>query len=341
MNRYAVKEILKEHKGKKYIFPIGVLSENVEEDENHRFLTDEEKRILMDKPGKGDPVSDSTVTFDPEPTERALLQSGAKLRNLFPSINAWLRALKNVAFTGKYTDLFGTPMLGNASGCEVTERKDITVQGYVADARAVKDVNDKFGDMSLERDGNDVYAVYKDGADTVRKKLGSGGMECLVDALGAKATKDVEDQSQDVEVYGFCVQYDLTIFQGYQDMVIGVGGNTLIAVAAGASGQQYTYPATPFLCNQANFEGTIDMRNVNYWQLIKYAECLPNGNANGEILKCNADTNWEIISHPAYDYPVTYVRHPNFMLYNPVTGQLYHITQATIHSTTISVYKIV
>lgn len=339
MDDYAVKEIRKEHMGREYVFPIGVLAGNVETDPQHRFLTDAEIADLKGKPGVGAPVSDSTVTFDPEPTGRALLQSGAKLRSLFPGINAWLRELKNVAFTARYTDLTGTPTLGSASGCEVTERKDITVPGYVADARAVKDVNDKFGDMSLERDGNDVYAVYRDGADTVRKKLGSGGMECLVDALGAKATKSVEDQSQDVEVYGFCVQYDLTVLPGYRDMVLGVGGNTIIAVAAGSSSQQYAYPATPFLCNQANFAGAVDMRNVSYWQLIKYAEHLPNGNANGNILKCSDGTGWEVISHPAYDYPVTYVRHPNFMLYNPGTGQLYHITQATIHSTTVSVYR--
>ena len=44
----------------------------------------------------------------------------------------------------------------------------------MADARAIKDVNDKFGGIQFEREGNTVYAVYREGADTVRKKLGSG-----------------------------------------------------------------------------------------------------------------------------------------------------------------------
>lgn len=340
MDRYAIKEILREYKGRNYKFPIGVLAKNVQTDEEHLFLTDSEKKELMQKPGKESPLSDNTVVFGQEPANRGFLASGSKLKDLFPQINAWLRSLTKVAFTGNYTDLTGRPGLKSASECEATERTDITVPGYVADARALKTVNDKFGEMSLERNGSDIYAIYRDGADTVRKKLGSGGIECLVDALGAKDTKDVSEHQSDLDVYGFCVQYDLSILPGYQDMVIGIGGNTLISVAAASATQEFNYPATPFLCNQANFGETIDVKNTYYRQLSGYTAALPNGDANGNILKCNAQTNWEIISHPAYEYPVTYVRHPNFMLYNPSIGQLYHITLATIHSTTISVYKI-
>ena len=179
MDKYAIKEILREYKGRKYKFPKGVLAKNVQTDGDHQFLTDSEKRELKEKPGKESPVSDNTVTFGQEPAGRNLLTSGSKLKDLFPQINTWLRGLAAVAFTGRYTDLANRPELKSAAGCEATERTDITVPGYVADARTLKTVNDKFGEMSLERSGNDIYAIYRDGADTVRKKLGSGGLENL------------------------------------------------------------------------------------------------------------------------------------------------------------------
>lgn len=49
MDGHAVKEIRQEHGGRVYAFPIGVLAGNVETDEEHRFITDEEKRKFAEK----------------------------------------------------------------------------------------------------------------------------------------------------------------------------------------------------------------------------------------------------------------------------------------------------
>ena len=43
MDRNAVKEIMQEHKGRKYNFPIGVIAANVETDNDHQFVTKTEK----------------------------------------------------------------------------------------------------------------------------------------------------------------------------------------------------------------------------------------------------------------------------------------------------------
>ncbi len=327
MDRYVIKEIEKEYKGRKYSFPLGVRAENVETDPLHRFLTDAEKRELQEKPGSTDPVSNNTVVFENVADTRVLLQSGTKLGKLFPQINVWLKWLNG---------------LGTAAWKGVSNSMNVTADGYVADARALKTVNDKFGDMSFVREGDTIYAVYGTGADAVRKKLGNGSFGCLIDALGVKNYKDISEQypEQDLEVYAGCSQYDLTVLDNYREIRIGVGGNTLVAVASAIPGQAYNYPATPFISNQANFDQTIAINNIGYFALMDYKKYLPDKDASPVVKKCNADTGWQIQESPSMDYPVTYTRHPNFMLYNPSIGQLYHITGATIHSATISIYKL-
>lgn len=46
MDKNAIKEVTKKHQGIKYIFPIGVLAENVETDAEHRFVTELEKEKI-------------------------------------------------------------------------------------------------------------------------------------------------------------------------------------------------------------------------------------------------------------------------------------------------------
>lgn len=166
MDKYAIKYIFKKRNNRVYRFPIGVLARNVETDSNHQFLTNTEKQNLLNAAG-------NTVEFETVAAERKFLQSGSRPGKLFPQINEWLKALKNVSFTGSYTDLLNKPNLGTAASKNVSNSTEVTQDGYVADARVIKTVNDKFGGMSLVRKGSDIYAVYTEGADTVQKKLGS------------------------------------------------------------------------------------------------------------------------------------------------------------------------
>lgn len=327
MDNNVIKEIHKMYKGVRYIFPFGVLAKNVETDPEHKFLTSQEIKELKEKPGSTDPVSNNTVVFENVADTRVLLQSGTKLGKLFPQINVWLKWLNG---------------LGTAAWKGVSNSTNVTADGYVADARAVKTVNDKFGGVRFEREGDIIYAVYGTGADAVRKKLGDGSFRCLVDALGSKNNRYITEQypEQELEVYAGLAQYDLTVLDNYREIRIGEGGNTLVSVVSALPQQVYNYPVTPFLCNQSNFDQTIAVNNIGYFALMGYKQYLPDANANPAIKKCNAQTGWQIQESPALDYPVTYTRHPNFMLYNPDTGQLYHIIGATLHSTTISIYKI-
>lgn len=47
MDAHAVKEVMQEYKGKRYSFPIGVLAGNVETDENHLFMSRQEKNEIQ------------------------------------------------------------------------------------------------------------------------------------------------------------------------------------------------------------------------------------------------------------------------------------------------------
>lgn len=54
MEPYIVKEIGKEHEGRTYKFPIGVLAENVKTDDNHQFMTAAEKKAVENLGKLGD-----------------------------------------------------------------------------------------------------------------------------------------------------------------------------------------------------------------------------------------------------------------------------------------------
>ena len=157
MDQYVTKEIMVEKKGRKYRFPFGVEAQNVETDEMHQFVSALEKKKLENP-------KELVVEFDDRKEDLSEMESDTTLGKLMNQIRSWIKKLSN---TVEHLSL------GTASKCNTTEALDVTEEGYVSDARALKIVNDKFGSMSFERQDEDIYAVYKVGADTVRKKLGN------------------------------------------------------------------------------------------------------------------------------------------------------------------------
>ncbi len=210
MDNNVIKEIQKMYRGVKYIFPLGVLAKNVETDSEHKFLTAQEIKELKEKPGSTDPVSNNTVVFENVADTRVLLQSGTKLGKLFPQINIWLKWLNG---------------LGTAAWKGVSNSTNVTADGYVADARAVKTVNDKFGGVRFEREGDTIYAVYGTGADAVRKKLGSGGISfknAIIHNIHRERVKNLEIvESPEWTRYGNMSVFDLTSLPGYKDFIFG------------------------------------------------------------------------------------------------------------------------
>lgn len=144
-----VKQIMQEHNGNVYGFPIGVLAENVVEDPEHRFLTDEEKANLM---WKDDSFNDGKVAFT-QAAKRENIKTGETFKILFGKIKKYLADLKGAAW------------------CDTTDSINSGEDVDVATRKALKEVNEKLGGMSLKREGTDIFIEYQDGADTVRKKL--------------------------------------------------------------------------------------------------------------------------------------------------------------------------
>lgn len=160
MDQYVTKEITQEHGGRKYRFPFGVYARNVETDDMRQFVSAEEKE-------KFENPKDLVVKFDDRGMDASEMKSGTTLGKLMGQIKSWISKFSTVS------EMIENLSLGTAAKCDTTEALDVTEPGLVSDARALKVVNDKFGSMSFERQGDAVYAVYKVGADTVRKKLGN------------------------------------------------------------------------------------------------------------------------------------------------------------------------
>ncbi len=253
MDENATSGVWKKHGGRAYLIPFGVLAENVETDAAHQFLTDAEKKNIMDAGG-------GTVRFEAEPAQRKLLESGSRPGRLFAWINRWLRDLKTVAFTGSYQDLSDRPQLGTAAAKGVSNSTGVTQDGYVADARAVKAVNDKFGGMSFTREGGDIYAVYTEGADTVRKKLGKrDAVELPLDLLtSGNGKREITAGPVDFTGHGFLkLVYDYeTSNREALHISICSGENVLLEkyLAKGYSKGELTL--------QGNLESVVDVGSV-------------------------------------------------------------------------------
>ncbi len=165
MDQNCISNIRQEHDGEVHEFPIGVLAENVETDDNRQFISAAELAELKAKPSTTSPVSDNTVTFTMAST-RTNLQSKDTLSTIAGKVSRWFADLGTAAFKG------------------VSNTLGITADGYVLDARAGKTLNDKFGGMYFYEDATGKYVV---GADSVPKKLGNPydiRKICLTDSPG-------------------------------------------------------------------------------------------------------------------------------------------------------------
>lgn len=199
-----IKEIWKEYKGNKYKFELGVLAKNVETDASHQFLTSQEKAGMMSK----DTPINNTVQFT-KAASRENIITGETIPKIM----------------GKICKVIGD-LLSAGTGFRGTT--DAINQGTDADVvtrKALKSVDNKLGGASFTLEGKDIYAVYKNGADTVRKKLGSNILSlenAIVSLLWCESRKNIEIQETEEWVrYGNMSIFDLTIFPDYKNFVFG------------------------------------------------------------------------------------------------------------------------
>lgn len=166
MDKYVVKEIRRKHNGREYVFSVGVKAKNIETDEEHCFTSDAEKKAIDDaltdimeelkkKPNNTDSLNNNTVSFT-SATTRANIKSRESLAIIFGKIHKYFADLKAAAF------------------CEITNSISSGTDADIITKKALKEVNNKFGECQFEVKSDGAYVTYKRGADTVSKKLGSG-----------------------------------------------------------------------------------------------------------------------------------------------------------------------
>lgn len=312
---HVIEEIIQEHKGKRYRFPIGVKAENVETDENHQFVTKEDKKEF----------TDSTVNFTPAET-RTNIKSGEKLSVICGKIYKYFADLKAAAWQDT------TDSITSGKDADVTTRK------------AVKAVDEKFGDMKFEREGDDIYVVYKEGADTVRKKLGNSIVDysnVYAHAFYPVDKRDIQKKNGESIIYGNISEYDLTMLPEWQKFVF--GENIIAQIASHAPAQSVNQPVglLPHGKLQHNV-ASLTMNAVTITDFMEGGIYAPELDENDYILVSDGNsikqqriyTYEEGREHPGY------FRYSLYALYVQSTGKLYIVSFSTGYSYGISLYKI-
>lgn len=172
--------------------PDGTDPVNVQDLNDNMDVLDAEVVKKLDKTGDASNV----VNKFTQAGSRTNLLSGEKLSVSFGKIMKWFVDLKDVAFSGRYSDLTDRPTIpagGIADKSKIIDNLDDiaanTQTGYMAGALAVKELNQNLNalndsgaikGMDAREDG--VYITYSTGADTVTKKLGNLGNTSYIQA---------------------------------------------------------------------------------------------------------------------------------------------------------------
>lgn len=158
--------------------PDGTDPVDVKDLNDNMDVLDTEVAKKMDKTGD---ASNAVAKFS-QAGSRTNLLSGEKISLSLGKIMKWFADLKDVAFSGSYSDLSGKPSIpsGTAASCGVANNDTTTASGFVADARIVKihgdeidKVNQNLGGLHLTAEGSGATTKYyaQLGADTASKKL--------------------------------------------------------------------------------------------------------------------------------------------------------------------------
>lgn len=325
----VIKEMRKEHKGKIYKFVFGVLAKNVETDDGHQFLTKQEKENIV---LKGSPI-DNKVQFTKATTRENIISS-----ETIPKM------------MGKICKVISDLMEAGTGFRNVTDAVNQGTETDVVSRKALKGVDDKLGGVSFEREGNNVYAVYKNGADTVRKKLGNnifGQANALAHILYLENSINLQvtefpGQENQYTRYGSMSIFDLTIFPGYSDFVF---GEDIMAMACLISSPQdgvnYDVMLLPHKKLQHNIDAPIGndvtVRDFgdNPWGPGTYAPQFDP--ADGEdYYKSNSIADKKTVANQ-YMGDSNYLK--NMVLYCPQNGRLYCTCFNTCTIIAVSLYR--
>lgn len=322
MDKNAVKEIWKEHGGKIFRLPIGVLAKNVQTDNEHKFVTNEQVQKLE----KED--RERAVEFS-EASRRENINSGEKLGVLFGKIR---KVIKD---------------LGAAAWCGTTDSVTRGADGDVVTKKALKEVNEKTGGMALTRDGENIYVEYKDGADTVRKKLGNG-VGILVEYLQRSQDRITGTDGP----WGCMSVFDLSWIPGYQDLVF---GENVFCTPVSADINQDGRGARPAaqLVMQFNFDSSMDTAyhpdRVNAGSIDKMVEIYGQlsthtNRVKGLPVACHVSRELENQHAKAADLPGGRIlqtsAYSQCVAYDPINGKLYyHVNGTSGYCIAVAIFK--
>lgn len=177
----------KDKAGKVIPMSIKVDAANVQEDSEHRFITDTDKNNFTAKMNTNGNASNTTATFTAAST-RANITSNEKLSVIFGKIAKYFTDLKAVAFTGSYSDLSNKPTIP-------------TVPGSLKNPYALK-LNGKTYDGSVATDAGTMGIAYGGtGATTAANArtnlgLGASATQAVANNLATTAAGSVLDARQ-------------------------------------------------------------------------------------------------------------------------------------------------
>ena len=198
----------------------------------------------------------------------------------------------------------------------------------------VNGINNRLGGLRFYEDSNGKWVV---GADSVPKKLGSGGLDIsIVDIMPPIKIRngEINNGSDPGSYWGMVSQYDLTVLDGYQDFVFGIDGNMLVVVQSTKVNQYFEYPVSVLPTRQGNFNGSFDMNGYLSDQRDSYINnYLPHYYDDINIVTATATGDYTSTLKRPFE------QCNNFALYNPDTGYLYVVTTSTSHASYISLWK--
>lgn len=321
MDKNVAKEIWQEYKGKIFKFQIGVLAKNVETDDAHRFVTKEQAQKI-DKQEK-----ERIVEFS-EAKARENIASGETLGTIFGKIK---KVIKD---------------LGAAAWCGTTDSVTSGTDKDVVTRKALKVIDEKTGDMSLKREGSNIYVEYKDGADTVRKKLGNG-VGIVTGFLRYESLRSTKDSNV---AWGTMSVFDLSWIPGYQEFVF--GENVFcVPVNTGAGQEHMGFYVYAQLMLQFNYDHNLDtpyrpdkVTISNISKMIEtYGKLSTHGNrVQGLPVACHVGHTLENANAKVADLPSGILQtsvYSQCAAYDPLSGRLYYHVNDIAHCDAVAIFK--
>lgn len=242
--------------------PDGTDPVNVQDLNDNMDVLDAEVVKKLDKTGDASNV----VNKFTQAGSRTNLLSGEKLSVSFGKIMKWFVDLKDVAFSGRYSDLTDRPTIpagGIADKSKIIDNLDDiaanTQTGYMAGALAVKELNQNLGGYKFSV--IDGIPSYKVGADTAWVPLGSG-IYYIAD-YGELAAYGTSPKTYTIPVPDYVKSRVAASVYNNADNYVGLA-DTVVGIAPGGIPGNHHHPST-LTVNDGVITITVGAKGASYY----------------------------------------------------------------------------